>query len=103
MSINSGDSEIPKYRKRKPKHKTARSDHKHEYEQVLVNDRFSRLGTICTICGKLNATLCIFTKSGTHRIMCDNIEDAKSMYPGLRVLEPSEISELERKRNFLGG
>lgn len=99
---NLPNNEVPKYRKKRSKPKTPRSNHKHDYEQVIIDTKFPRVGTICRVCGRLNASMfCTRLHENGGRIMCTSLDEVKSLYPNARVLRPDEISELERKRNFI--
>lgn len=98
---NLPDNEVPKYRKKRGKSKTQRSDHKHEYEQVIIDTKLPRVGTICKICGRLHAHFCTRPYEKGGYIMCTSLDEVKSLYPNARVLRPDEISESERKKNFI--
>lgn len=92
------NSEIFKYKKRKPQNSkvSKRSDHKHQYEDVIVNLGFAfALKQRCKICGRLNKDKYLtkkYTKIlSTGKTFVANspldIEEIKKIYPNIPIIE----------------
>lgn len=95
MYVEGIDYDIPpKYRKRQGKKKTKKSNHKHEYEGVLIksNTQFGekyRYGEQCNVCGKINNERYFETKrnEGSPFSTMLSQEEILDKYKDLKIVE----------------
>lgn len=82
----------PSTGKKKVKEKVKKSDHKHDYEKVLINyDDWHGLcvGRLCRICGKLvcdKTAVCFPTNDGYYRTIDDDELLKLPEYKDLRII-----------------
>lgn len=82
----------PSTGKKKVKEKAKKSNHKHDYEKVLINyDDWHGLcvGRICRICGKLvcdRTAICLPTNNGYYRAIDDDELLKLPEYKDLRII-----------------
>lgn len=85
------DKEIP-YRKKKGSRKIKKSNHKHEYEEVIVTTdkhRFISKGRQCKVCNKTEE-VGVFTEKeeGRHYTrMLNDLEEIKELYPEMKIVK----------------
>ena len=84
--IQSGFSETP-YKKKSNKKKSKKSNHKHEYEDVIVLlNKFPHRGQQCKICGKTNVGFFFSRKENGFNFLL-NYDEVKKKYPNLKVVK----------------
>lgn len=99
------EEDVPKYRKRRKKKAAPRADHKHDYENVLIDrssiGAYPVKGTLCRICGRLKTDAFIFVKDKGYYQLIQDINTAHEMYPEFIILGINELTKEQIEQNHL--
>ncbi len=89
------EAEIPRYRKMAKKRSAAKSDHKHNCDDIIIiSHPFSEHHRVCRICGKISFEKFMWEKKDGLYHMITDIERLKHDFPEYKIMSHEEMEML---------